>query len=87
MVQIAAGEAHASEPNQTLGQSARRTFEGGLWAIYSQLEQDSPRVCASTVDLLALVETDSDRLLKVSELLLSEDPSVEVQRAIARLAR
>lgn len=85
MIQIGGGESHASEAGLNLGEAARAALREGLWVIYAQLQDGSPRVRASTTDLLALVDPNRTRLSAVVAAQLADDSSEEVRSAVARL--
>jgi len=87
MMQIADGESHSSERDPNLGDAARSGLMEGLWVIYAQMEQDSPRVRATAVDLVARLDPQRERASAIVQAQLAEDPSEEVRRAVARLER
>ena len=86
-IQIATGESHVSEAERGLGSAALRAFREGLWIVYAQLNDDSARVRASAVDLLAAIDPDPRRLTAIVLEQLREDSSEEVQRAVERIGR
>lgn len=87
LVQIADGESHSSQPDPKLGDAARGALGEGLWIIYAQMQQDSPRVRATAVDLVALLDPDIERASAIVQAQLAEDSSEEVRNAVARLER
>jgi hypothetical protein len=87
VLQIADGESHSSEPDPNLGDAARGALREGLWVIYAQMQQGSPRVRATAVDLVALLDPKTERASAIVQAHLAEDSSEEVRRAVARLER
>ena len=62
LFQTLSGEAHASEPVQSLGEQCRSLAREGMWLLYGELEADLAGHRAAALDVIKILELDSSKL-------------------------
>lgn len=84
-MQLLGDEVHEAEPDASVRERTRASFGAGLWVIYAQLMNESPRVRATAAEVAYLIEGCSAESAAFIANILQSDQTPEVRAAILAL--